>query len=142
MLEESLRTLGQQRELQHILIERECSPDMPETRGDAVQLRQAFLNILLNAVEAMPGGGILRILCRKMNANALSITFVDTGAGIPEADIGKVLDPFYSMKQKFGNIGLGLSIARGIIEGHGGTLKIESAPGEGTRVTVTLTISA
>jgi len=141
VLEEALRILGQQRELRHIRIERGCLPEAPEARGDGAQIRQAFLNILVNAVEAMPGGGILRIFCEKMNANSFSITFADTGAGIPDADIGKVLDPFYSLKRKTGNTGLGLSIARGIIEGHGGMLKIESAPGEGTRVTVQLSIS-
>jgi signal transduction histidine kinase len=137
----SLLTLEQQRELQNILIEKEFSSDKPKTLGDEGQLRQAFLNILMNAVEAMPEGGILRVLCRRTVSDSVAIIFADTGAGIPEAEIGKVLDPFYSTKQKFGNIGLGLSIARGIIEGHGGTLKIESVQREGTRVNVTLPAS-
>jgi signal transduction histidine kinase len=137
----SLLTLEQQRELQNIRIEKEFSSDMPKTLGDEGQLRQAFLNILMNAVEAMPEGGILRVLCRRTVSDSVAIIFADTGAGVPEAEIGKVLDPFYTTKQKFGNVGLGLSIARGIIEGHGGTLKIESVIGEGTRVTVTLPIA-
>lgn len=139
-LEASLLILKEQKELHDIQIEREFPSDALKIRGDEDQLRQAFLNILLNAVEAMPNGGILRILCRRTDPDSVAIIFADTGAGIPESDIGKVLDPFYTTKQKFGNIGLGLSTARGIIEGHGGKLKIESVTGEGTRVTVTLSI--
>lgn len=141
VLEESLLTLEHQRELQNIRIEREFPSDAPETRGDRGQLRQAFLNILVNAVEAMPGGGTLRILCRRMGSDSLMIVFDDTGVGIPEAEMGKVLDPFYTTKQKSGNIGMGLSAAKGIVEGCGGTLKIEGALGKGTRVAVTLPVS-
>ena len=138
LLDEALLVLGQQRELRNIRIVKEFSPGTPEARGDRGQLRQAFLNILINAAEAVPGGGILSVLCGKTNAHSLLVTFIDTGEGIPEAELGKVYDPFFSTKQKAGNIGLGLSIARGIIEGQGGTLRIESAQGQGTRVTITL----
>jgi signal transduction histidine kinase len=138
VVEDALNSLAQQRELRNIVIEKELPPELPLARGDGGQLRQAFLNILVNAVEAMPDGGTLRVSHRKPDPSSLSLTFTDTGAGIPDEQLGKVSDPFYSLKQKSGNIGLGLSIARGIVEGHGGTLKIESAEGEGTRVTVVL----
>lgn len=141
VLEESLLILKQQRELQNIRIEKEFPSDMPKVQCNGGQLRQAFLNILVNAVESMSDGGTLRIICAKAAPNSLAITFADTGAGIPEAEIGKVMDPFYTTKQKTGNVGLGLSISRGIIEGHGGTLKIESTQGKGTSVTVFLQVS-
>lgn len=138
LLDEALLMLGQQRECRNIRIVKEFSPGTPEARGDRGQLRQAFLNILVNAAEAMSGGGILSVYCGTTTAHSLLITFIDTGNGIPEAELGKVYDPFFSTKQKTGNVGLGLSIAKGIIEGLGGTLRIESDPGRGTRVMTTL----
>ncbi|MDA8424036.1 MAG: ATP-binding protein [Nitrospiraceae bacterium] len=141
VLDQALLILGQQIDLGNICIEKEFLTDALDAPGDRVHLRQAFLNILVNAVEAMPGGGILKVFCGQTNTDSLSITFTDTGEGIPESEIGNVSDPFYTTKQKFGNIGLGLSVARGIIERYGGTLKIVSAPGKGTRTTVTLPVS-
>jgi signal transduction histidine kinase len=138
VLEESLLALESERELRNIRIEREFPPDAPKIRGDHSQLRQVFLNILVNAVEAMPVGGTLRVGYRITGSDSLMISFIDTGMGIPEAEIGRVEDPFFTTKQKSGNIGLGLSVAKGIIEGYGGTIKIESMPGKGTAVTITL----
>lgn len=138
LVQDTLTSLNNNRQLQNIRIETEFSPDLPKPRGDSGQIRQAFLNILTNAVESMPGGGILKVLCKKKGPDSVDITFTDTGSGISEDNAGRVLDPFYTTKQKSGNIGLGLSIAKGIIEAHGGSLTIKSAQGKGTAVTISL----
>jgi signal transduction histidine kinase len=138
LVQEALLGLSQQREFQNIQTEMEFASDLPEIRGEGGQLRQALQNILANAIESMPDGGKLKIFCRRMAPDLVWITVADSGTGIDGAELGRVLDPFYTTKQKSGNVGLGLSISKGIIEVHGGSLRIESAPGEGTTVNVML----
>jgi two-component system CheB/CheR fusion protein len=104
-------------------------------RGDAELLKSAFLNLLLNAVQAMPDGGTIRVGVRYVEGRC-RIGIVDNGPGIPEAIRGKILEPFFTTKSRGG--GLGLPIARRTIELHGGTLAL-THPGEGgTEVTIDL----
>ncbi len=123
---------------------------MPPVRADAEQLLQVFLNLSLNAVQAIPAGGgsgkvlistALRRATRRGAAAAfLEIRFRDTGVGIPAGDLKNLFIPFFTTKDK--GTGLGLPISQRIIENHGGTIEVRSQPGEGATFTVLLPIEA
>jgi two-component system NtrC family sensor kinase len=105
---------------------------LPETLMDANKMEQAFSNLILNAVEAMHGGGVLTVSTRLVgNGDTVEVSVSDTGSGISEADLPSIFDPFYTTKGTKGT-GLGLSITYGIIEQHGGKIEVESRPGEGS----------
>jgi two-component system, sporulation sensor kinase E len=111
----------------------ECSPDLPPIRGDAAKLKQAFLNLLKNAVEAMPYGGTLSIK-GYLSGGSISIDISDTGIGIPE-DL-RVFDLFSSTKPH--GTGLGLFIVQQIILAHDGVISYTSTVGKGTTFHLTL----
>ena len=120
---------------------------MPPVRADAEQLLQVFLNLSLNALQAMPQGGRLvistalrRATRRGAAAAFLEARFRDTGAGIPSNDLKNLFIPFFTTKEK--GTGLGLPISQRIIENHGGTIEVRSQPGEGATFTVLLPIEA
>jgi two-component system sensor histidine kinase PilS (NtrC family) len=115
----------------------------PSTDGDGAllsadreQLRQVWLNLAANALEAMPDGGELTIGWRWTAERRIAVTFDDTGSGIAAQDLPRIGEPFFTTKQ--GGTGLGLAIAQRIVERHGGALALDSTPGRGTTVTVTL----
>ena len=117
-------------------------------RADAEQLLQVFLNLSLNALQAMPQGGKLLDLDRRCAARPaaappaafLEVRFRDTGVGIPPGDLKNLFIPFFTTKEK--GTGLGLPISQRIIENHGGTIEVRSQPGEGATFTVLLPIEA
>ncbi|MBN1586802.1 MAG: hypothetical protein JW937_05160, partial [Candidatus Omnitrophica bacterium] len=104
-------------------------------QADPQQLKQAILNICLNAKEAMPEGGTLRISLRK-GVKSVELSFEDTGTGIASKDLKKIWDPFFSTKDK--GTGLGLSVVHNIVRAHGGKADIISGPGGGTTVRIIL----
>ena len=110
--------------------------------GDSELLKQMSLNIILNAIQAMPDGGTLRVSCIKVandkERNCVEIRFTDTGTGISKEDMPKIFDPFFTTKKK--GTGLGMSIVNNIINVHGGTIKINSPKSNGTECIVTLPI--
>ena len=108
----------------------------PLVRGDTDLLRQVWINLGVNALESMPQGGVVSIRCRGGRKDEVVVEFTDTGSGISPEDLPRVGEPFFTTKK--GGTGLGLAIAQRIVERHGGTLAIESAPGRGTTVRVTL----
>jgi two-component system sensor histidine kinase HydH len=112
------------------------SDDVPLVLMDTDQMTQVFLNILLNAIEASPRGG--RVFIRRTNQEngRLVVAVEDTGEGIPRENLDKLFDPFFSTKKK--GTGLGLPIVKSIVEGHDGEIEVESEPGKGTRIIVTL----
>ncbi|MBI5607086.1 MAG: HAMP domain-containing protein [Deltaproteobacteria bacterium] len=119
--------------------------DLPIVFIDGHQIEQVLVNLFINAIEAMPGGGKLMILTRTfkegedpLHPSWVKIKVKDTGVGIPREHLKNIFDPFFSTKET--GTGLGLPISLGIIEAHGGTLQITSQPGEGTRVTIKLPI--
>ncbi len=111
-------------------------------RGNGEKLRQAFLNIAINSLQAMQGGGSLTILtsvCRTEEPTGIcEIRFCDSGEGIDAESLSKIFEPFYTTKPD--GTGLGLAISRKIVEGHGGTLQVESVVGEGTTVLIKLPV--
>jgi PAS domain S-box-containing protein len=116
----------------------------PTITGDVEMLKQLFLNVILNAIQAMPEGGNLQIGTRIISEDSstggaayyLEISFKDNGIGIPEESMSKIFDPFFSTKE--GRSGLGLTIAHNIVNLHEGTVHMEAAQGAGTVVTVLL----
>ncbi|MFZ2089572.1 MAG: GAF domain-containing protein, partial [Desulfobaccales bacterium] len=113
----------------------DLAPNLPPTRFDPVHMRQALLNIAKNAIEAMEKGGTLTIVS-KPGASGIELEIADTGEGIPPDRLNKIFQPFYSTKAK--GSGLGLAITQKIIEAHNGEITIESEPGKGTRVLISL----
>jgi len=114
---------------------RYLDPELPTVRLDRETFRSAVLNLLLNALQAMDSGGQLVVRTRPAGLGVV-LELIDTGAGMDEETLAKVFRAFYSTKQ--GGSGLGLPTARKIIEAHGGTIDIESAPARGTKVTIWL----
>lgn len=104
--------------------------ELPRVAGDPAELREAMTNLILNALDAMPGGGVLTLTTAVADA-AVVVTVSDTGAGIPEAVRDKIFDPFFTTKGPEGT-GLGLSMTYGILERHGARIAVESAEGRGT----------
>jgi two-component system NtrC family sensor kinase len=132
VIDEALTLLGNEARLRNITIEKDFS-SFRLVHGDAGQLRQAAMNILINACDAMPGGGVLRIRTVPDEAkHLLDLQVQDTGCGISPENLQKVLDPFFTTKEK--GTGLGLSVVYGIVERHGGSVQIQSAVGQGTTV--------
>jgi two-component system NtrC family sensor kinase len=122
---------------QHIRIIEELAPDLPPIRADVQHVQQALLNILLNAVQAMPEGGTLTVRAEQMDKTILPghdrsvrLTVSDTGVGIPHENLKKIFSPFFTTKHR--GTGLGLAITRSIIEKHHGTIAVESEAGRGS----------
>ncbi len=138
LIEETLQLLRPQIERQWIRVEKEFHP-LPSMFMDREQMKQVILNLLLNAIQAMPEGGNL-LLKGALSADHEWIFFSiqDSGVGIPEENIDKLFDPFFSTKE--GGIGLGLSIAHRIIDQHQGKIEVKSKPGKGTLFMVWLPI--
>jgi PAS domain S-box-containing protein len=113
--------------------------DQTKIMVDVDKMERAFVNLIKNAADAMPEGGELTITSNKSDGN-LQIVVSDTGAGIKQEDMARIGTPFYTTKAK--GMGLGLSISRRIVEGHGGSITMESNEEGGTRVTVTVPINA
>jgi len=122
----------------NIKITSQLNSNLPHISADEVQLKQAFSNIMLNAVQAMPDGGELTIANRTNNEN-IGIDIIDTGTGISKEDLDKMFNPLFSTKAQ--GTGLGLTVCQGIIEIHGGSIEVESEIGKGTKFIVKLPIN-
>ena len=139
LFEETLQLLKPQIEKHRISVEKEF-PSLPPTVLDREQMKQVILNLLLNALQAMPGGGRLRLSGQVLEDNRwIQLSIQDTGVGILPEDMNKLFDPFFSTKE--GGVGLGLSIAHRILDQHRGKIQAESTPGRGTLFTLWLPIS-
>ncbi|QNB45019.1 PAS domain S-box protein [Thermanaerosceptrum fracticalcis] len=125
------------KESKHIVIERDLASELPLIRGNNVQLQQAFVNILLNAVQSIEKEGMIRIISSDISGEKrILISIIDNGIGISPREIGKIFAPFYSTKKN--GTGLGLSIVEKVIKEHKGEIKINSKCNQGTRVDVFL----
>jgi two-component system NtrC family sensor kinase len=128
-----------------VKVENKLDPDLPDLLGSEDQLQQVFMNLVSNATEAMEaaGGGVLTIESRHiLSEDSLQINFKDTGPGIPEENISKLFEPFFTTKKKGKGVGLGLSVAYGIIQEHGGSIYVKSKAGQGTTFQVKLPLKS
>lgn len=127
-------------EAKAIGVREELGPDLPLTMAAENQIKQVLLNLILNAVQAMDGGGILTVSTRK-DEGFVRISVADTGGGISLEDLNRVFDPFFTRKPAGQGTGLGLFVSHGIVKEHKGEIKVESQLGKGSRFTVILPIS-
>ncbi len=142
LINETLSLVDHVFSLKQIRIVRNFSPVLPKVKLDPNQMKQVFINLLTNAAEAMSEGGTITIAADSSknvhSKKIVRIVIVDTGCGISKEDRQRAFDPFYTTKKKSGGTGLGLSVAKGIIEKHKGDVRIESEPGKGTSVIIEL----
>jgi two-component system NtrC family sensor kinase len=123
----------------NIEVVRDFGDCLPESVVDPAQLQQVFMNLIINAAEAMGGTGRLTVTTRfDVERGMIQISFGDTGHGIREEDLGRIFDPFFTTKEVGHGTGLGLAISFGIVKEHGGNIAVESAPGVGTTFTIEL----
>jgi len=128
-----------QTSFRNIDIQRQLAPELPDILADADQMQQVFINIILNAADAMSKGGKLVIRSSlSASGDAIMVSFADTGPGISEENRERIFDPFFTTKEH--GTGLGLSISYGIVEQHGGTIRVESTVGQGSIFSVELPV--
>lgn len=118
----------------------EVSLDLPERamiRGSADKLQQLFINLVINAIDAMPDGGKLNLRARQAGADRIEVRIRDSGHGMTAETQARIFEPFYSTKAPGRGSGLGLVVAQGIVSDHGGTISVSSTLGRGTEFTIT-----
>jgi two-component system NtrC family sensor kinase len=133
----TIRLIRNQKAFDRIQFEECFATDLPDVDGNMNQLQQVFLNLSLNACEAMPKGGTVRINTFGRDGRVV-VEFVDNGCGIKAEHFDKIFEPFFTTKPVGKGTGLGLSVSYGIVDQHGGTLEVESEEGKGTKFTMTL----
>ncbi len=151
LLDDVAQVARQKAAAQQIQVEERVAAGLPPVVADGAQLKTCFMNLMVNAFQAMPRGGRLRITAAPANGAgpagdaapptmaAIEVVFQDTGSGIPVADLPRIFEPYFTTKEA--GIGLGLAITKKIVEEHGGSISVESQPGEGTRVAILLPVA-
>jgi len=142
VIESVLTLTGHKMELQNIQLITDLVPGIIIVRGDTNRLQQCLLNLVFNAIEAMPDGGELKIISKiDQPKKLIRIMFEDTGAGISKENLDHIFDPFFTTKEKGQGTGLGLSIVYGVVKNHGGNVHVESKVGKGTLFTASLPVA-
>ncbi len=131
LIQESLSLLDHQMRQNHIRVEASLESTLPPVYGNGGKLQQVFINLFLNARDAMSSGGELKVRTA-MNDHMVIVDINDTGIGISEENIKRIYDPFFTTKRSGKGTGLGLAVTYGIIQEHGGRIFVDSAPGAGT----------
>lgn len=138
-LAESLDLVSYQASRRAIAVIREFPESLP-VLGDRSQLKQLFLNLFFNAVQAMPNGGTLRVEALRGHGPKALVSVIDTGEGIPEDNLDRIFDPFFTTKNN--GTGLGLSICYHVVKTHDGEIEVKSKAGRGTTILVRLPLAA
>jgi two-component system, NtrC family, sensor kinase len=131
VLEETLTLVQHPFKAASISVVRNYAQPLPVVLGSTTRLQQVFLNLFMNARDAMPGGGMLEVRTGAHNGS-VEVEVVDTGAGIPAEHLHRIFDPFFTTKATGRGTGLGLSVSYGIIKEHAGKVDVRSTPGKGT----------
>ena len=139
-IDSTIRLLSRYYAAGHITLRRDYG-ELPPVDCFAGQLNQMWMNLLANAAQAVANGGEVRVSTR-LEGDAVRVSVSDTGAGIAAEHLDRIFEPFFTTKPVGEGTGLGLSITYGIVERHGGTIKVESRPGAGTTFTVVLPVNA
>lgn len=140
-IQEVLGFLGKETEYRSIKVSLQVPDELPELQMDRSRLQQILLNLINNSFAAMPDGGHLSIGATLADEKRVRVTVADDGCGIPEGDLKRVFEPFFSTKTKQGGTGLGLSITYGLVQELGGHIDVESQLGKGTVFTITLPLT-
>jgi signal transduction histidine kinase len=136
IFDEILPVIEPEAQKNNVRVEVNAPPEVPWVNGDAAMLRQAFLNLAINACQAMPHGGTLRLSCSAGTGNRVEVRFEDTGIGIPAEHLSKIFDLYFTTKDD--GTGIGLSMVYRIIQLHDGEVEVESTKGRGTTFRVLL----
>ncbi|MDH4237200.1 MAG: PAS domain S-box protein [Nitrospira sp.] len=137
IVEDSLELFRERLATARVTVELALDDHCPAAQADADQMRQVIINLIMNALHAMGGGGTLRVGLEP-EQDRVKLTVVDTGHGIPKDALQKIFEPFFTTKEFGKGTGLGLTVVKGIIEEHQGTITVDSEEGGGTRFTVLL----
>ena len=138
VLEEALNVAPFHLKGGHVQIIKDLSSSLPKVMADRAQLQVVFLNIIINALDAMKKAGTLTVTTRHENGEWVIVRFADTGCGIPPDVMGKIFKPLFTTKIEGKGTGLGLAISQDIVENHRGTIHVESMLGEGTTFIIRL----
>ncbi|MGD8867128.1 MAG: ATP-binding protein [Gemmatimonadales bacterium] len=138
VVDSTARLVGNELKLGGIELNLDFGDDLPRIRGNPRNLQQLFLNLFLNAIQAMPDGGSLDVRATVNGDGFLRVDVSDTGVGIPAQDLDKIFEPFFTTKEPGKGTGLGLSVAYGIIEKHHGRITVQSEVGRGSTFSVFL----
>jgi PAS domain S-box-containing protein len=141
VLDDTLQLLEPQLRSSQIEIVREYKEDQPLVFGNSGKLQQIFTNLLLNARDAIPNGGRIKIATSNDDNDSLVIEIADSGIGIAPENVAKIYDPFYTTKGVGRGTGLGLAVSYGIVQEHSGHISVESMPGRGTTFRISLPTS-
>ena len=142
LLRETINLASNQIKLSGIKIELQSRGHLPRIHGDRQQLRQVFLNLLLNAVDASSKGGKIQVLVVPADEpGCVAVKIIDFGSGIPEQILDSIFDPFFTTKAGGKGTGLGLSVSQGIVAKHGGRILVSSVQGKGSTFTVILPVT-
>jgi signal transduction histidine kinase/CheY-like chemotaxis protein len=137
LINTSCELVEHQISLQNVKLVKNYDPALPPIMADPNQLQQVFINIMLNAYQAMPDGGTLHITTKQVGSE-LQVIFTDTGVGIPPENVQNIFDPFFTTKEVGEGTGLGLSVSYGIVKAHGGDIEVESQVDKGTTFVIKL----
>lgn len=140
VIDESLVLFGNQLTSHNIELNKFLNPNIATIKANHTQIQQVFTDIIINAMQAMPEGGILTILTRPVNSSAVEIEFTDTGEGIPEENLTKIFEPFFTTREPGKGTGLGLYMIYRILQDHRGRIDVKSEVGKGTTFTITLPV--
>jgi two-component system NtrC family sensor kinase len=148
VIEDTVRFVERPASLQQVEITTELDPGLPQAWGDADLIKQVILNLLVNAQQAIEGKGRVTVQTRRLankvdgaGESMLEVIVVDTGCGIPQANLQRIFDPFFTSKEVGKGTGLGLSVSYGIVKAHGGKISVESTVGVGTTFRVCLPVT-
>lgn len=130
LLNEVTSITAPEAESRRVVIRTDCPANLPDINADPGMLQQALLNLTINACQAMPDGGTLRVACRAAAGRRVEIDIEDTGVGIPPEDLGRIFDLYFTTKEK--GSGIGLSMVFRIVQLHDGEVEVQSTPGRGT----------
>jgi len=136
LVEETLGFILPEAERQSVQLRTHLGHGLPKVDGDYSQLRQALLNLLINALQAMPEGGDIDVTASVSHANEIEIVVKDSGSGIAPEDLSKLFDPYFTTKIR--GFGLGLTVVERIVQEHGGTIQVDSEQGKGASFTIRL----
>ncbi|MEJ2738227.1 MAG: ATP-binding protein [Dehalococcoidia bacterium] len=141
VIDQAISLIGHQAKMNNVEIIRQDDADLSPVDGDIKQLKQVFLNLIINAIQAMPDGGTVTITTGPDKSNRVSVSIKDTGHGIEPGNMEKLFTPFFTTKESGKGVGLGLAVSQGIIERHGGSIEATSSIGDGSTFTVFLPFS-
>ena len=141
VVEQVVAMVRRQGAVESVNVHEAYAPDLPLVEIDVSRMKQVFLNIMNNAIYAMPGGGSLTVRTFVQDG-FVHIGFTDTGTGIEAEHLSRIFDPFFTTKPDVSGTGLGLSVSLGIVQSHAGTIEVASVLGKGSTFTVKLPLDA